>query len=115
MQKNSVNKVFLVGYLGAKPEGRYTPAGRATVNFSLATNETWKQQDGQTINHTEWHHIVAWDKLADFSKEFLEKGQLVSVEGRLNTRSWTSKEGSQMKTTEIVASSITPLGTKRNS
>ncbi len=113
MQKNSVNKVVLVGHLGARPEGRYTPAGRSTVNFSIATNEAWKQQDGQAVNHTEWHHVVAWDKLADFSQEYLQKGQLVCVEGKLHTRSWKSKEGSSMKTTEIIASQITPLGIKK--
>ena len=114
MQKNSVNRVILVGHLGANPEARYTKAGRPVVSISVATNEVWKQQNGESSEHTEWHSVVAWDKLADFSKEFLEKGQLVSVEGRLNTRSWTSKEGSQMKTTEVIASSVTPLGTKRN-
>ena len=113
MQKNSLNKVFIIGFLGADPEGRYTSNGRAFVSFSVATNETWKQQDGKVINHTEWHHIVAWDKLADFVKEYLERGQLVSVEGSLRSRSWTNKEDATVKITEIVASQIIPLGTKK--
>ena len=64
MNKNSINRVYLIGHLGNKPEGRYTPSGRATVNFSLATNEAWKNNAGEHVEHTEWHHIVVWDKLA---------------------------------------------------
>ena len=112
MQKNSVNNVFLVGHLGADPEGRYTANGRATVSFSLATHESWRQ-DRKVINHTEWHNVVVWDKLADFAKEYLKKGQLISVEGRLHTRTWTNKEEQAIKTTEIIASQITPLGSKK--
>ena len=113
MQKNSINKVCLVGYLGGSPEGRYTAKGRATVNFSVATNETWKQSD-KVINHTEWHNIVAWDNLADFAKEYLEKGQLVGIEGRLHTRSWINKEDRTIKITEVIASQIIPLGAKKD-
>jgi len=112
MQKNSVNKVFLIGHLGTDPEGRYTANGRATVNLSLATHETWKQKQG-VVNHTEWHNVVVWDKLADFAKEYLKKGQLISIEGRLHTRSWINKEKQSIKTTEIIASQITPLGSKK--
>ena len=113
MQKNSINKVILVGHLGAKPEGRYTPSGRPTLTFSMATNESWKKQDGEQVEHTEWHSIVVWDKLADFAQEYLYKGQLVSVEGKIQTRRWENKEGVKGKTTEIVASSVTPLEWKR--
>ena len=114
MQKNSVNKVFLIGHLGADPEGRYTANGRAVSNFSVATHESW-DQDNKIVNHTEWHHVVAWDQLADFAKEYLKKGQLISVEGRLHTRSWTNKEEQTIKITEIIASRITPLGPKKDS
>ena len=73
MQKNSVNKVFLVGHLGADPEARYTKNGRPVASFSLATNESWKQSGGTPAEHTEWHSIVAWDKLAEFSQQYLYK------------------------------------------
>ena len=109
MHKNSYNKAILIGRLGANPEGRYTKNGRSTVSFSLATNESWKQQDGKTTEHTEWHNIVAWDKLADFSNDYLYKGQLVSVEGVLHSRSWTTKAGEPRKTTEILCTNIVPL------
>ena len=113
MQKNSINRVFLVGFLGNSPEGRYTASGRAVANFSIATHETWKQPKGSAAEHTEWHSVVVWDKLADFAVGFLKKGQLVSVEGRLHTRSWKNKEGQNMKTTEIIASNVMALGTKK--
>ena len=109
MHKNSYNKVILIGHLGADPIGRYTKTGRSTANFSLATNESWKQQSGKTVEHTEWHVVVAWDKLADFANEYLYKGQLVSIEGSIRTRSWKAQDGSSRKTTEIVCSNIIPL------
>ena len=114
MQKNSVNKVFLIGHLGAAPESRYTKSGRPISSFSIATNETWKQQDGQTTEHTEWHSIIAWDKLAEFAQQYLYKGQLVSVEGRIHTRHWKNKDGESGKVSEIIVSNITPLEWKKN-
>ena len=113
MQKNSVNKVVLVGHLGANPESRYTKAGRPVASLSVATNEVWKQQNGNSAEHTEWHSVVAWDKLAEFAQQYLYKGQLVSVEGRIHTRSWESKEGQKGKTTEIICSNIVPLEWKK--
>ena len=114
MQKNSVNKVFLVGHLGANPESRYTKAGRPTALFSVATNESWKNQAGKTTDHTEWHSVVAWDKLAEFAQQFLYKGQLVAIEGRVHTRTWEAKEGgSPGKASEIICSNITPLEWKK--
>ena len=77
LQKSRVNKVILVGHIGNKPEGRYTPAGTSTANFSLATNESWIDSDKEKKERTEWHTIVAWNKLADFATEFLQKGQLL--------------------------------------
>ena len=114
MQKNSINKVILAGHLGANPEARYTKSGRAAVSFSLATNEVWKQTDGSNSEHTEWHSIIAWDKLAEFAQQYLYKGQLVSIEGKIHTRNWENKEGNKGKTTEIICSNITPLEWKSN-
>ena len=113
MHKNSYNKVILVGHLGGNPEGRYTKSGRATISFSLATNESWKDASGNITEHTEWHKIVAWDKLADFGNEYLYKGQLIFIEGVLRTRSWVSKAGESHKTTEVVCDNITPMEWKQ--
>jgi single-strand DNA-binding protein len=114
MQKNSINKVILVGHIGNKPEGRYTPSGASTASFSVATNETWLDAEKTKQDKTEWHNIVAWNKLADFATEYLQKGQLVCVEGKLQTRSWKDKDENPRKTTEIVCSNITPLGWKND-
>ena len=108
MQKNSINKVILVGHLGAKPEGRYTSSGKPVTSFSLATNESWSQ-NGEQINKTEWHNVVAWERLADFAQEYLHKGQLVCIEGKLTSRTWQDKENRTVKVAEILCSSITPL------
>ena len=108
MQKNSINKVILVGHLGAKPEGRYTSSGKPVTSFSLATNESWSQ-NGEQINKTEWHNVVAWERLADFAQEYLHKGQLVCIEGKLTSRTWQDKENRTVRVTEILCSSITPL------
>ena len=109
MQKSSVNKVILVGHIGNKPEGRYTPSGTSTANFSLATNESWIDNDKEKKEHTEWHNIVAWNKLADFATEYLQKGQLIYIEGKLQTRTYKNKDDVQHWKTEIVANVITPL------
>jgi len=108
MQRSSLNKVILVGRVGDKPEGRYTPKGTSTASFSLATNETWGTGDTKK-EHTEWHNIVSWDKLADFVSDYLYKGQQLCVEGRIRTRSWKDKAENTRKITEIIADSITPL------
>ena len=113
MQKNSINKVILVGHLGAKPEGRYTSSGKPVTSFSLATNESWSQ-NGEQINKTEWHNVVAWERLADFAQEYLHKGQLVCIEGKLTSRTWQDKENRTVKVTEILCSSITPLEWKNS-
>ncbi len=109
MNKNSYNKVVLVGHLGGDPEGRYTKSGVSTSSFSVATNESLKQPDGSFADHTEWHHVVAWDRLADFSNDYLFKGQLVTVEGHIRTRSWKDSAGGIVKKTEIICSGIIPL------
>ena len=109
MQRSSVNKVILVGNIGNKPEGRYTPSGTSTATFSVATNETWINNEQEKKDHTEWHNIVVWNKLADFSTEYLQKGQLIYVEGKLQTRTYKDKDDIQHWKTEVVASIITPL------
>ena len=109
MQKSSVNKVILVGNIGNKPEGRYTPAGTSTASFSLATNESWIDSEKEKQERTEWHNIVAWNKLADFATEYLQKGQLVYIEGKLQTRTYKDKDDVQHWKTEIISNVITPL------
>ena len=109
MQKSSVNKVILVGHIGNKPEGRYTPSGISTASFSLATNESWIDSENEKQERTEWHNIVAWNKLADFATEYLQKGQLIYIEGRMQTRTYKDKEDIQRRITEIVSTAITPL------
>ena len=91
--KGSVNKVILVGNLGQDPELRYTPSGAAVTNFSIATNEVWKDKDGNQQDRTEWHRVVLWTRLAEIAGEYLKKGSKVYIEGRLQTRSWEDKEG----------------------
>ena len=109
MQKSSVNKVILVGHIGNKPEGRYTPSGTSTASFSLATNESWIDSENAKQERTEWHNIIVWNKLADFSTEYLQKGQLIYIEGRLQTRTYKDKEDIQRRVTEVVSTTITPL------
>jgi single-strand DNA-binding protein len=109
---NSVNKVILVGRLGKDPEVKYTQGGAAIARFSLATDEVWKDQSGEKQQKTEWHNIVAWSKLAEICGQYLAKGRLVYIEGRLQTRSWEDKEGNKRTTTEIRADNMVMLGGK---
>jgi single-strand DNA-binding protein len=106
----SVNKAIVIGNLGKDPEVRFTPGGQAVANFSVATNESWKDKNGQTQERTEWHRIVVWGKLAELCGEYLKKGRSAYVEGRLQTREWTDKEGKKNYTTEIVANQVVFLG-----
>lgn len=105
-----VNKVILIGNLGADPEVRFTPGGQAVANFRIATNESWTDKNGQKQERTEWHRIVVWGKLAELCGEYLKKGRQAYVEGRLQTREWTDKEGKKNYTTEIVANTVQFLG-----
>ena len=107
-----INKVILVGRLGRDPELRYTPSGTAVANFSLATDERWSS-NGETQSRTEWHNIVVWSKLAEICNQYLTKGRLVFIEGRLQTRDWEDKDGNKRRTTEIVASDMKMLGGRR--
>ncbi len=109
----SVNKVILVGRLGKDPELKYTQGGDAIANFSLATDETWKDQSGEKQQRTEWHNIVAWRKLAEVCGQYLKKGQQVYVEGKLQTRKWEKDEVTHYKT-EVVISGMTMLGKKED-
>ena len=98
-----VNKVILIGNLGADPEVRYSQSGTAIASFRIATTEVWKKQDGSKEEQTEWHRIVAFGRLAEICGEYLAKGSKVYIEGRLQTRKWQDKEGQDRYTTEIVA------------
>lgn len=107
----SVNKVILVGNLGADPDVRYTPGGQAVANFNIATNERWKNKTtGQPEERTEWHRVVTFGKLAELCRDYLSKGRPVYMEGRLQTRKWEDKEGQTRYTTEIVAQTVQFLG-----
>jgi single-strand DNA-binding protein len=105
----SVNKVILVGRLGRDPETRYTSSGQAVCNFTMATDETFKDRSGERQKRTEWHRIVLWSKLAEISQQYLKKGTLVYIEGRLQTRQWDDRSGNKRSTTEIVATTMRML------
>ena len=105
-----VNKVILIGRLGADPEIRYTPSGAEVATFRIATSESWTNKSGEKEERTEWHRIVAWRGLAKICGEYLSKGKLVYIEGRLRTRSWEDKEGHKRSTTEIEATEMKMLG-----
>ena len=106
-----INKVILIGNLGADPEVRFTPSGQAVANFRIATSESWNDKTtGQKQERTEWHRIVVWGKLAELCGEYLKKGRQCYVEGRLQTREWTDKEGKKNWTTETVANTVQFLG-----
>lgn len=106
----SVNKVILIGRLGADPEIRYTQGGSPVANLRLATNESWKGKDGNKEERTEWHKVVCWAKLAELASQYLSKGRQVYIEGRLQTRMWEDKDGQKRYSTEIVASTLQFLG-----
>ena len=108
----SVNKVILIGNLGADPETRYLPSGDAVTNIRIATSEKWKDKSGEQQEHTEWHRIAFFGKLAEIAGEYLKKGSPVYVEGRIRTRKWTDKEGQDKYSTEIVADRMQLLGSR---
>ena len=105
-----VNKVILVGNLGADPEVRYSASGTAVANFRIATTESYKNKEGQKEDKTEWHRIVTFGKLAEICGEYLAKGKQVYVEGRIQTNQWEDKEGNKRYTTEIVCNQMQMLG-----
>lgn len=109
----SVNKVILIGNLGRDPETRYMPNGEAVTNITLATTESWKDRtSGERQEKTEWHRVTFYRRLAEIAGEYLKKGSQVFIEGRLETRKWTDKEGKDRYTTEIIASEMKMLGSR---
>lgn len=107
----SINKVILIGNLGADPETRYTAGGKAVTNFSLATTESWSdKQSGEKKEHTEWHRVVFFDGLAEVAEKYLRKGSRCYVEGRLQTRKWQGQDGQDRYTTEVVGWVMLMLG-----
>lgn len=108
----SVNKVILIGNLGAEPEQRFLPSGDAVCNFSVATTDKWKDKGGAQQEKTEWHNISTFGKLAEICAQYLKKGSAVYVEGSIHTRKWQDKEGQDRYRTEIKASSMQMLGAK---
>jgi single-strand DNA-binding protein len=109
----SVNKVILIGNLGRDPETRYMPNGEAVTNVTLATTDSWKDRTtGERQEKTEWHRVTFYRRLAEIAGEYLKKGAQVYVEGRLETRKWTDKEGKDRYTTEIIASEMKMLGSR---
>ncbi len=106
----SVNKVILVGRLGRDPETRYTGGGQAVANFSVATDETYKDKAGERQKRTEWHKIVVWGKQAEIAQQYLKKGSLIFIEGRIQSREWQDKEGQKRTSFEVVATNFRMLG-----
>jgi single-strand DNA-binding protein len=113
MANRGINKVILIGNLGADPEIRYTPAGEAVATLRLATSESWKdKQTGETQERTEWHRVVLFGRLAEIAGEYLKKGRQVYIEGSLRTRKWQGQDGQERYTTEIVAREMYLLGSR---
>ena len=108
----SVNKVILIGNLGRDPEVRYMPSGDAVANITIATTETWKDKAGEKQEQTEWHRVAMFGKTAEIAGEYLKKGSQVYIEGKLQTRKWTDKEGHERYTTEIRADRMQMLGSR---
>jgi single-strand DNA-binding protein len=107
-----INKAILIGRLGKDPEVRYTQDGMMVTSFNLATDEQWKDKNGERVQRTEWHRIVTFGKLAEICGNYLVKGKLIFIEGRIQTRAWEDKEGVKRYTTEIVANDMKMLDSK---
>ena len=113
MSARSLNKVMLIGNLTRDPELRYTPAGTAVCSIGLATNRSWTTEAGEKKEETEFHRIVAWNKLAELCSQLLSKGRKIYIEGRLQTRSWVGQDGAQRSATEIVIDDMIILDSRR--
>jgi single-strand DNA-binding protein len=111
----SVNKVILIGRLGKDPEVKYTPSGAPVAKFSLATDEVFKDRSGEQQKRTEWHNIVAWNKLAEICGEYLTKGKQVYIEGSIRSRQWEDQAGNKRTAYDIVARDMRMLGSKAES
>lgn len=109
---SSVNKVIILGRLGKDPETKYMTNGEAVTNFSIATSENWKDKSGAKQERVEWHNITAYRKLAEIIAEYVKKGSLIYIEGKLQTRKWQDKDGKDRYTTEIIADQMQMLGGK---
>ncbi len=112
MSRGTINKAIIIGRLGADPDMRYTPSGTAVANFRVATNNATKDQDGNWTDQTEWHHVVAFGRTAEVAGEYLKKGKLVYIEGRLQTRNWEDQNGTKHYKTEIITNSLQLLGSR---
>jgi single-strand DNA-binding protein len=110
----TLNKVMLIGRLGKDPEMRYTASGAAVTTFTLATNRYGKTADGTQQEETDWHNVVTWDKLAETCNQYLQKGRLVYIEGRLQTRSWDGQDGQKHYKTEVVAFEMQILDSRQD-
>ncbi len=110
MAQRSLNKVQLIGHLGKDPEVRYTSSGKALATFTLATSTNRRDAEGKDQEFTDWHRIVAWGRLAEVCGEYLAKGRLVYIEGRIQSRDWKDQEGAKRTTVEIVANDLIMLG-----
>ena len=108
----SVNKAILIGRLGRDPEVRYTPNGEAVANFSIATDEQWKDKNGERQTRTEWHNITLYRKLGEIAGQYLRKGSLVYIEGRIQSRKYTDKDGVERTAYEIIGNEMKMLGSK---
>jgi single-strand DNA-binding protein len=111
----TINKVILIGRLGKDPEVKYTPSGAPVAKFTLATDESFKDRTGEQQKHTEWHNIVAWNKLAEICGEYLTKGKLVYIEGSIRSRQWEDQSGNKRTSYEIIARNMQMLGSKADS
>ncbi|CRI66886.1 Single-stranded DNA-binding protein (SSB) (Helix-destabilizing protein) [Thiocapsa sp. KS1] len=110
---SGINKVILVGNLGADPEIRATPSGDAVATLRIATSETWKdKQTGERMERTEWHRVILWRRLAEIAEQYLHKGSKVYIEGKLTTRKWTDQSGQDRYTTEIVGNEMQMLDSR---
>lgn len=110
----SVNKVILIGNLGADPDTRYLPSGDAVANVNVATTEKWKNKDGEQQEHTEWHRVAFFGKLAEIAAQYLKKGSPVYVEGRIRTNKYTDKDGNERYSTQIIVDRMQMFGSKQD-
>lgn len=111
----NLNKVMLIGHLGKDPEVKYLDGNNVVANFTIATTESYTGKDGNRVDQTEWHNVVAWRKLAEICEKFLKKGSFVYIEGSIRTRSWEDKDGNKKYTTEILAQDLVLLDKKESS
>ena len=111
---NLRNKVQLIGRIGQSPEVKHLESGKTVANFSLATNERYKNNKGELVENTEWHNLVAWGKTAEIIEKYVEKGSEIAIEGKLTNRSWKDKEGNKKYATEVLVNELLLMGGKPN-